>query len=1028
MTRVRLHEDDREDIRLAVVMNGGVSLAVWIGGVTREINRVANARPGSDDPSGVYDGLLDLVQGRARVDVISGTSAGGINGAFLALAAAHGRDLEPLGPLWAERGAVADLLRLPGAKSPSSLMRGDHYFLPALADAFRQVFPPDPTSSARSSHDAPVDLTITTSILSGEARVFHDDFGTPIAEVDHSGTFRFRRTSSTDPKDDPFAQKRVVAQLALASRCTASFPFAFEASWCPVNAEAGEAGSIDALHPDMAGIADFDHSHYVVDGGLLLNKPLVPALQSIRSMPARHQVRRILCYVNPDPGDQGMTPRVDDRATSPRLASTVIDSVFTLPLAQSIDAALDDIQQRNARAKDRKESSLELVAGLGSHADVLADQLFETYRLIRRRRAFATVADRVMPVRARQTPAAGPATPDRPAWTRDEIIAALDAVDDLPFVPQAVLHDALDVDADWRWGVAPVERLGYLTVDVLRRAMWVTPVGDEQAPDPIRTKLLALRGRLHAVLGHLRALRQEDTAFWQARALPDPPEETADRPDVLRGWAANACAAWPAAEAGTAALRTAHELAGILVETRSVCGQLPAEPPGPWAVADRLLLDRVLTALVPGPTVESCLRRLLTTEVATFATGVSRDEVDQVVDLIQISGNGTNSFGASESAAKLAGVKLGHFAAFYKKSWRVNDFVWGRLDGATRLVRAVLAPARLRQLGYTTDQALEEIAALAIGPDGDADAAALRERFERQRCRDELTFLSEHSHPMPPSLPACAMAVARRLHLQILREHLPELELAVTHDEAEGAADPSNGTRFRAAYRHATRDGREPSADEVFALFRDARIGEETVQHDVGSALFARTVSTAAAVTASTLAGEGNDVKVLRALGRAVRGVAMLLYAMVRGTAMGGTSAALVTVALGVGGAFVAVFLLTRTTPAVVPVVGVMVLLAGLALASLRSRLRKQGWFLLVGVVVTLAAGVARVWLAPSLDAGVRALVDNVLVVVGVVALALGAMALGGLEEVRRTSEPAPGGRPPRRRRPPPADVDGPRG
>jgi hypothetical protein len=36
---------------------------------------------------------------------------------------------------------------------------------------------------------------------------------------------------------------------------------------------------------------------------------------------------------------------------------------------------------------------------------------------------------------------------------------------------------------------------------------------------------------------------------------------------------------------------------------------------------------------------------------------------------------------------KLAGMQLGHFAAFLKHSWRANDWMWGRLDGVTWLGR-----------------------------------------------------------------------------------------------------------------------------------------------------------------------------------------------------------------------------------------------------------------------------------------------------------------------------------------------------
>jgi len=39
---------------------------------------------------------------------------------------------------------------------------------------------------------------------------------------------------------------------------------------------------------------------------------------------------------------------------------------------------------------------------------------------------------------------------------------------------------------------------------------------------------------------------------------------------------------------------------------------------------------------------------------------------------------------------KLAGVKLGHFGAFLSEQWRKNDIMWGRLDGAERIITALL--------------------------------------------------------------------------------------------------------------------------------------------------------------------------------------------------------------------------------------------------------------------------------------------------------------------------------------------------
>src|SRR5262245_13190982 len=98
-------------------MTGGVSLAVWMGGVAREINLLTQAsdlRPRdaggvsvptpAGPPAGslalqvrdLYRRLLDLVDVTVSVDVLSGTSAGGINAAVLGLANAHRLDIGPL--------------------------------------------------------------------------------------------------------------------------------------------------------------------------------------------------------------------------------------------------------------------------------------------------------------------------------------------------------------------------------------------------------------------------------------------------------------------------------------------------------------------------------------------------------------------------------------------------------------------------------------------------------------------------------------------------------------------------------------------------------------------------------------------------------------------------------------------------------------------------------------------------------------------------------------------------------------------
>src|SRR5947209_10705823 len=47
---------------------------------------------------------------------------------------------------------------------------------------------------------------------------------------------------------------------------------------------------------------------------------------------------------------------------------------------------------------------------------------------------------------------------------------------------------------------------------------------------------------------------------------------------------------------------------------------------------------------------------------------------------------------------KLCGLQGEYFGAFYKSSWRANDWMWGRIDGVGWLLQCLLDPQRLRVL------------------------------------------------------------------------------------------------------------------------------------------------------------------------------------------------------------------------------------------------------------------------------------------------------------------------------------------
>src|SRR5438067_4504937 len=112
-----------QEVRFALVMYGGVSLAIYMNGVTQEFLNLVKATATDSDDRLLQDGPLEGTQAVYRelastmrpgepgkpdgflrtrfvVDIASGSSAGGINAIFLGKALANGGTLDQLGTLW----------------------------------------------------------------------------------------------------------------------------------------------------------------------------------------------------------------------------------------------------------------------------------------------------------------------------------------------------------------------------------------------------------------------------------------------------------------------------------------------------------------------------------------------------------------------------------------------------------------------------------------------------------------------------------------------------------------------------------------------------------------------------------------------------------------------------------------------------------------------------------------------------------------------------------------------------------------
>lgn len=127
-----------KELRIALVCFGGVSLAVYMHGITKEILKLTRASAalhaiadrtkrrqahffdGRDAADPEYDTepfYFDLLREIGRslelrivVDIVAGASAGGINGAMLARALSHDLPMDRLRDLWLDNADVTELL------------------------------------------------------------------------------------------------------------------------------------------------------------------------------------------------------------------------------------------------------------------------------------------------------------------------------------------------------------------------------------------------------------------------------------------------------------------------------------------------------------------------------------------------------------------------------------------------------------------------------------------------------------------------------------------------------------------------------------------------------------------------------------------------------------------------------------------------------------------------------------------------------------------------------------------------------
>ncbi|MDY0041586.1 MAG: patatin-like protein, partial [Desulforhabdus sp.] len=316
--------DKSREVRLGLVMYGGVSLAIYINGVAHEFFRAVRGR-------GVYKLIKALTDSDIVVDVISGTSAGGINGILLAYALCNKKDFSSCANLWRIDGDIRSLLRPPTYEvvPTQSLFDSEGYYQERLEAAFREMPEYIPEEHEIDSSFAELDLFVTGTDVDGNIYTQLDDAGHQIDLKDHRSVFHLKHRHG---RKEPFKTDRSAGQyvstettfraLAKLARITSCFPAAF----CPVHVSDDRLGDA-SVDGKLQTWGNLGKDSYFLDGGVIVNKPFTYTIIEIFYRAADRQVERKLFYVEPDP--ERFTQQ--EIASCPNFLQAIIASLIGIP-------------------------------------------------------------------------------------------------------------------------------------------------------------------------------------------------------------------------------------------------------------------------------------------------------------------------------------------------------------------------------------------------------------------------------------------------------------------------------------------------------------------------------------------------------------------------------------------------------------------------------------------------------------------------------------------------------------------------
>ena len=713
----------QKELRIALVCYGGISLAVYMHGVTKELWKALQASRAfwSDevDPggsAGVYLRLLRrLEQGgnlklRVLTDIVAGASAGGINSVFLAQAIHSGQSLEPLTDLWLECADV-DVLLDPDARpwsgmakfwaSPlvsfllhrpgnavsasvapetraevreklSRLIRSRWFEPPFSGIGFSRLLCRALLAMARTPAERPLlpahhplDLFVTATDFKGHMEALHLHSPELVMESEHRLTIGFH-ANAPDVGGRSLAP---VPELVLAARSTASFPGAFpplqigeidrlvreqEASWPERDA------FLARIMPEHSRRGDID-AVSLIDGSVLVNAPFGDAMSVLRDRPAAREVDRRFVYIDPTPDSFGPAARGDTR--SPGFFSVIFGSLSTIPREQPIRDNLEALDRES-----REMATLRgIVGALRPEIEEAVERLFGHTLFLDR-----PTARRLAGWRAKAQQAAFA-----------QAGFAYHGYAQVKFTHVVAMLARLVLDAAPELGLAsaaPVrERLfAHLAASGIDRIQSLRDSGSPTMVAFFRAHDLAFRIRRLRLLARQVTQERESeetvteqdrddarTAIYAALALYIDREPVAALGEAFPSLAR---AFFEDPGAALDHIATTHALAQVDAMVDELLAEAMAAMPSP-------LRRRILLAYLGFPFYDTVTLPLLRGEGLTEFDPVRVDRISP-----------EDCHAIRRGVETLRGTEFYNFGAFFSRAYRENDYLWGRLHGAERMI------------------------------------------------------------------------------------------------------------------------------------------------------------------------------------------------------------------------------------------------------------------------------------------------------------------------------------------------------